>query len=141
MQSNQNKPGITCNDKDIELARQRLEEWRKNKKHREPIPEELWQLAVELSSRFGISQVARELRLNFMALKKRVTDKTGQRKIEIDKGDSFMEIKMLPGDSYVPVNSSCVMELTRVDGANLKIYSAVGGHIDIVKICGQFLNG
>jgi hypothetical protein len=141
MQENQKKPGKALNDKDVEQTKQRLQEWRKNKKHREPIPEELWQLAVELSSRFGISQVARELKLNFMALKKRVTGKTGQRKIEIDKGDSFVEIKMLPGESPVPVNSSCVMELTRVDGSNLKIYSAVGGRIDIVKICEQFLNG
>jgi hypothetical protein len=98
-------------------------------------------LAVALSSRFGISPVARELCLNFMALKKRVTGKTDHSKVEIDKGDSFVEIKMLPGENHVPINSSCVMELTRVDGANLKIYSAVGGHIDIVKICGQFLNG
>ena len=141
MQGNQKKPGKAWNDKDVEQAKQRLHEWRKNKKHREPIPEELWQLAAELSTRFGISQVARELRLNFMALKKRVTGKADHRKAEVDKGDSFVEIKMLPEESHIPVNSSCVMELTRRDGANLKIYSTMGCRIDIMGICENFLKG
>jgi len=141
MQKNQKKPGKAWNDRGVEQVKQRLLEWRKNKKHREPIPEELWQLAAELSSRFGISPVARELRLNFMALKKRVTGKTDHRKAEIDKGDSFVEIKMLPGESHIPVNGSCVMELTRTDGANLKIYSTMGSRIDIVGICENFLKG
>jgi hypothetical protein len=59
----------------------------------------------------------------------------------MDKSDPFVEIKMLPDGVNIPISSSCVMELTRVDGANLKIYSAMGVQVDILRICEQFLKG
>lgn len=141
MLKGQKKSNIAGHEKDFEYARQKFQQWRSNKTYREPIPEELWQLAIELSSRFLISQVARELSLNFMALKKRVIGKSERKNGMVDKPGSFVELKMLPGESNVPISSSCVMELTRLDGTNLKIYSAVGRDMDILRICEQFLKG
>ena len=141
MLKGQKKSNIAGHEKDFEYARQKFQQWRRNKTYREPIPEELWQLAIELSSRFLISQVARELSLNFMALKKRVIGNSELKKGMKDNPDSFVELKMLPDSMNIPKNSSCVMELTRVDGTNLKIYSAVGKDMDILRICEQFLKG
>jgi hypothetical protein len=59
----------------------------------------------------------------------------------IDKSDSFVEVKVLPESGILPMNSACVMEVTLVDGANLKIYSTMGNHIDIMGICENFLKG
>jgi hypothetical protein len=47
-----------------------LAEWRKRRKHREPIPETLWRPMGALARRYGLSPVARALRVNYTALKR-----------------------------------------------------------------------
>jgi hypothetical protein len=137
----QEQSNIESQGRVLEQAKQRFQQWRRNKSHREPIPEELWDLAVELTSRCGISQVARELSLNFSALKKRMIGKAENTRDTMDKPGSFVELNMLADGVNLPLSSVCVMELTRVDGANLKIYSAMGVQVDILRICEQFLKG
>jgi hypothetical protein len=141
MSKGQEKSNIQAQGQDLELAKQKIQKWRLTSKHKERIPEELWQLAVSLTSTYRIGRVARELRLNFSALKNRLDVDSKAESGIIDKSDSFVEVKVLPENGVLPMSSACVMELTRVDGANLKIYSTMGSRIDIMGICENFLKG
>jgi hypothetical protein len=59
----------------VELAKVQpaLDAWRKEHKPREPIPEPLWQAMVRLARSYRTSPVAQALRVNYSALKRRVT--------------------------------------------------------------------
>lgn len=126
---------------DLALVKQKFQKWRLTRKHRGRIPEKLWQLAVKLTSTYAISRVSRELGLSFPALKNRLEVYSKPCSDIIDKSTSFVELEVLPESGVLPLGSGCVMELTRVDGANLKIYSTMGSRVDITGICENFLKG
>ena len=62
--------GIDCGPEVEELGR-RLAEWRANRKAPARIPTELWQQAAALAGRHGVAPVARALRLDYAALRRR----------------------------------------------------------------------
>ena len=53
-------------------GRQRLDCWRREHKRYSRLPQELWGMAAELATEFGVNRVASLLRLNYYDLKKRV---------------------------------------------------------------------
>lgn len=57
-----------------ELARAaaRRAQWRRTRERGTRIPESLWQAAVELAARYGVSKTAQVLRVDYYALKKRL---------------------------------------------------------------------
>ncbi len=56
----------------LEAVRKRFETWRKKGRARSPIPDALWDAAVELCRNHSIGKVCRALRLDYYGLKKRV---------------------------------------------------------------------
>lgn len=56
----------------LEHAKQQLAHWRTENSAPTPIPGEIWEKAVQLARRHGVGQVARALRLDHGALKRRV---------------------------------------------------------------------
>jgi hypothetical protein len=62
---------------DLLHARNRFQAWR-SQRHRGRIPQELWQLAVRLVSRYGLSRTASVLRLDYYSLKKHAEAATGE---------------------------------------------------------------
>jgi hypothetical protein len=66
-------PATITSDLKLDATHQQLEAWRSQAKHREPIPERIWKTATELARVHGISKVAQALRLNYTALKRRVS--------------------------------------------------------------------
>lgn len=56
---------------ELERARGKFEECRKNKKQWDRIPEPLWELAVSLAKKFGINFTKTVLKLDYDSLKKR----------------------------------------------------------------------
>ena len=92
----------------LKEVQQQFEQWRKTRKSRKPIPEHLWQAAVEVAKQYSINHVARLLRLNHTALKE---------KVEISKQEvtAFVEIP-LP-DKVSPFHWTVEMEKT--SGAKL----------------------
>lgn len=64
--SSNNSPAIAA-------VKKQFEQWRNRRvNRREPIPQELWQAAVELCKTHGITHVSRSLRLSYTELKKRI---------------------------------------------------------------------
>jgi hypothetical protein len=62
----------TATAADLEALRSRFERWRRTRKSKTPIPEELWSAAVELACRHGINRTAAPLRLDGGKLKRLV---------------------------------------------------------------------
>ena len=58
--------------KDLAQARSRFEAWRQRRQGGQRIPQPLWNLAVQLASKHGISRTATALGLDYYSLKKRV---------------------------------------------------------------------
>ena len=56
----------------LEEAKARFEEWRRSRKGRESIPDELWAIAVEVARREGVSRTSTELRVEWNHLKRRM---------------------------------------------------------------------
>ena len=55
----------------VDEVRQRFEAWRKNRKLGSPIPDTLWDKAVQLARAHGVNPIARALHLDYYDLKRR----------------------------------------------------------------------
>src|SRR5579872_564524 len=56
----------------LEEAKARFEEWRRNRKGKATIPDELWASAVEVARKEGVSRTSTELRVEWNHLKRRM---------------------------------------------------------------------
>jgi hypothetical protein len=56
----------------LEEAKARFEEWRRNRKGKSSIPDELWASAVEVARKEGVSRASSELRVEWNQLKRRM---------------------------------------------------------------------
>jgi hypothetical protein len=89
----------------LEEARGRFEEWRNHRSGKARIPAELWSAAVEVARKEGINRTARELRVAWDDLKRRMAT-TG----EVPKAagsPAFLEL-VAPQTEVVP---DCTVEL------------------------------
>ena len=78
----------------IEEVSSQLENWRKNKtNHREPIPKELWQAAVDLARKHSINTVSKVLRLSYADLKDRIYGPSTLKQKTKEKPAPFIELK------------------------------------------------
>ncbi len=76
-------------------VRARIERWRATRTKRSPMPEPLWDAAVELAQAEGIYPIARALAVNYQTLKCRVAmasngnsrDPGGLRRADADAGE------------------------------------------------------
>jgi hypothetical protein len=124
----------------LEMAAEHFEQWRRNKKQGERIPEELWSEAIDLVDRYGVSQVTRTLRLSGTDLnKRRGIVGTGQRRRSQNTKAAFVEIEPAVVERAVGPTDSAVpwMELERPDGLRLRIRPS-GGE-DMLALIDRFL--
>jgi hypothetical protein len=98
---------ISSSEPTIQEVREKLELWRKNKKNvREPIPENLWQEAVELCKKHPAGIIAKKLSLSYTRLKDRLC---GQAPKASDKDacPDFIELKYnqpdIPSDTTLEI--------------------------------------
>ncbi len=110
---------IPSSSHNLKEAQQQFEQWRKNRKGREPIPEHLWQAAARLSKQYSINHVARLLRLNHTALKERV-------EISKQENPAFVEIPF--PDKVSPVH--WIVEMEKTSGAKLRMSCQGEGAIE-----------
>ena len=60
----------------LKNLRRRFQQWRETCKAHARIPDSLWDAAVVMADRHGVSRTANVLRVNYPALKKRLSRKT-----------------------------------------------------------------
>ncbi len=111
---------------DIAEALEQFKKWRRTRKSRKPIPEDLWQSAIKLSKIHSVNKISKELSLNHTALKKRVYDS------EIISS-SFIEIDIPSPPLQISV-SECVVEMVDVNGAQMKMYFKGEAGIDLLEL-------
>lgn len=121
----------------IEELRERIEHWRKTRQKRSPMPADLWKEAADITRELGVYAVARNLRLSYDSLKKRVEARKDSGETVRPKG--FVEI---PGSQLVgwPETAGTVVELADGNGAMLKIRLAGGEGLDVRGLTDAFWN-
>jgi hypothetical protein len=123
----------------LETAAEHFEQWRRNKKKGERIPETLWSEAIALVGRYGVSQVTRTLRLSGTDLnKRRGVVGTGQRRRSQVGKAAFVEIDPALVDPARGVEAGAAwMELERPDGLRLRVRPSGGA--DMLALLDRFL--
>ncbi len=115
---------ITGNSQpNFEQVGERLERWRKIKKHREPIPKDIWQDAAGLARKHSINTVSKTLRLSYTDLKDRVCGPS-KSKPKKPRPSDFIEIGY-DQPSFMPETT---IEMENKKGSRLKI--CLKGRID-----------
>jgi hypothetical protein len=99
--------------RDLEQARRRFQAWRGQRLRGGRIPQQLWELAVQLVNRHGVSRTASALRLDYYSLKKRVG--AGVSRLPSD-GPTFVELP-----APVLAGKQCLLELDNGAGATLRV--------------------
>lgn len=124
----------------LETAAEHFEQWRRNKRKGERIPEQLWSEAIDLVDRYGVSQVTRTLRLSGTDLnKRRGIVGTGQQRRSQNTTAAFVEIEPAVVQRAVGSSASAAawMELERPDGFRLRIRPSGGD--DVLALVDRFL--
>ena len=112
----------------------RFERWRRSRTARR-IPAELWSLAADLGTRFGVSRTARALRVGYYALKERVDAAAALEADEAEASPAFVEILTAPST----VTSECLVEFESADGAKMRIQVKGPSTPDLAELSRLFL--
>jgi hypothetical protein len=120
------RPTVTV-PAEIEEAQLRFENWRRERKRADRIPENLWAVAVELAKRHGVWPTARALHLDHSRLKRRV--RNGE---EEETSGAFVEV-ISQGARLV----TCTVEMEDGRGARMRI-ELKGAAADVTALSRTF---
>ena len=118
----------------FEQVRERLERWRKIKKHREPIPKDIWQDATELAKKHSINTVSKTLRLSYTDLKDRVCGPS-KPKPKKQRSSDFIEI----GYDQPSSMPETIIEMENKKGSRFKICLKGSTGFDPMDLAKTFL--
>ena len=109
----------------LEKVQKQFEIWRKTRKIRGPIPEELWEAATKLSEDYSIGKICRELQLNYGELKRRVVGAPDSK----DTSGGDLAARFVEVNVREPLYSvKCRVEMEDHKGARMKMY--MKGEVD-----------
>jgi len=95
----------------------RFADWRKNKRHRRRIPEDLWTAAVRLNSEHSLHKISTALSLSYSDLKKRV---------ELHKGPhatgTSPSLDFIPLDISPTPPAECIVEMEHHNGNKMRMH-------------------
>jgi hypothetical protein len=94
----------------LEEAKARFDDWRRNRKGKAPIPDELWAAAAEVARTEGVSRTSTELRVEWNHLKRRMAERIPSKRA----APRFVEL-VAPRAESLP---ECVIEL---EGRRVKL--------------------
>ena len=119
----------------LEAVADHFEQWRRNKKKGERIPQTLWDEAIELVETHGVSRVTRTLRLSATDLNQRrgIVATGGRRDAAAETAFVEIERAQMPQ----PDSGAVWMELERPDGMRLRIRPPQG--VDLLALVERFM--
>jgi hypothetical protein len=120
---------------EVDELRQRLERWRQRPRHPRRLPEPIWAAATDLAGAYGISALARSLRLSYDTLKQRVLA-AGPAGARTPK-PGFVEVAWVPP----ACGSECTVELKDRRGSTMSIRLAAGAAGQVVALAQAFWRG
>jgi len=121
--------------------------WRKTRKNKGPIPENLWKAAVNLSNAYPSGLIAKTLRLNYSDLKLHIDKTKADSAEEQDTpGLKMLEMRLLPvnepSPGCKPLNHSpCSIEIQNRFGETMKMNFSSGIVPDLPLLTSTFLGG
>ena len=107
--------------------------WRRTRKSPRPIPEKLWQAAVSLTAAHSISQISKELVLDYTALKNRVPIKKKSRGAK-KSPPGFIELNLEPPAAV----SECIVEMQDILGAQMRMHFRGKPDFDFLELAKAF---
>ena len=107
--------------------------WRRTRKSPRPIPAELWAAAVDLTANHSISQISKELVLDYAALKKRVAIKKKDSAAKMSPA-GFIELNLEPAAAV----SECIVEMQDIGGAKMRMHIKGKTQIDLLELAKVF---
>ena len=110
-----------------------LSAWRKHRRHRQPIPEPLWQAAAVLARTHGVSPICSALRLNYYDLQRRADSAAGAAKPSAPP--TFLEVPVATWKP--PVSDLATVELAHPSGSRLTLRLLNGP--DLLAVVQTFL--
>ena len=117
----------------LEQVQQRFESWRKRRKKRTRIPQNLWQAAVALSEEYSVRHLSKALGINYTALKEKVAcAKSPEERPSDILSTPFIE---LPA---VPLLESTI-EMIKSDGSVMRMHVKGADSSDLVELGNAFL--
>ena len=109
--------------------------WRRTRKSPRPIPEKLWAAAVSLTAKHSISQISKELVLDYSALKKRVLIKKKDSAASMSP-PGFIELNVEPPQAV----SECIVEMQDILGAKMRMHFRGKTDFDLLELAKAFLS-
>ncbi len=106
--------------------------WRKTRKQKSRIPNELWTAAVSLSDRYSIHRISKALHVNHSALRDRVSARKANRSQQTYP--CFIE---LPPQQSLSV-SECLVEMENRSGDKIRMHYSGGGGPDLLALSQNF---
>jgi hypothetical protein len=107
--------------------------WRRTRKSPRPIPEKLWAAAVNLTAKHSISQISKELALDYSALKKRVAIKKKDSAASMSP-PGFIEVNLEPPAAV----SECIVEMQDILGVKMRMHFRGKTDFDLLELAKAF---
>jgi len=114
-------------------VKEQFKTWRKTRKSPRPIPAQLWAAAVSLTAKHSISQISKELVLDYSALKKRAAIKNKDSAASMSPAD-FIEVNLGPPAAV----SECIVEMQDILGAKMRMHFRGKTDFDLLQLAKAF---
>ena len=132
----------------VEQIRDQLNDWRRTRQKRSPIPESIWQAAAALAAEHGLHRVAKALRLNYPDLKRRTEAMTSggpPLKKAASVAESISPAAKNPASAFVALDwdpglvaAPCVVEIENRAGMKMKISLRQPGGAELAALVAAF---
>jgi hypothetical protein len=128
-------------------AAQRFATWRRGREVGTRIPEPLWQRAIALARRHGLSRTATALGLDYYSLKQRVEAPAPAPVRDSSSRPAFVELAASSliaaplGAASLATPGECLIEFANTSGASLRIHLKGQQVPDLVALGRSFWNG
>ena len=117
----------------ISEVKEQFKIWRRTRKSPRPIPEKLWADAVCLTANHCISQISKELVVDYSALKKRVAIKKKDSAASMNP-PGFIEVNLEPPAAI----SECIVEMQDILGAKMRMHFRGKTDFDLLELAKAF---
>ena len=118
----------------LEEILKRFESWRKTRRSRTPIPEDLWQAAISLCENNSIYEISKALHLSYTKLKERVSLSKTIDEPESPSHPGFVELDF--AQAVIPLEY--VVEMEEKNGAKMRVQIKGKNGFDLLELVQAF---
>ena len=114
-------------------VKEQFKTWRRTRKSLRPIPQKLWAAAVNLTAKHSISQISKELVLDYSTLKKRAAVKKKAGAASTNP-PGFIEVNLEPPAAV----TECIVEMQDIAGAKMRMHFRGKTDFDLLQLAKAF---